>query len=40
MTEFRGAYRGLVVKPEGKRPFRRARRGWILKKSAAEIVLG
>jgi len=40
MEECRGAYRGLVVRPEGRRPFRRARRGWILKKSAAGIVLG
>ena len=24
----RGAYRGLMGRPEGKRPFRRRRRGW------------
>jgi len=28
MAECRGAYRGFVVTPEGRRPFRRARRGW------------
>jgi hypothetical protein len=24
----RGAYRGLVLRPDGKRPLRRPRRGW------------
>ena len=28
MREKRGAYRVLVEKPEGKRPFRRPRRRW------------
>jgi len=28
MAECKGAYRGLVVTPEGRRPFRRARSGW------------
>jgi hypothetical protein len=28
MGESRGVYRGLVGKPEGKRPFWRPRRGW------------
>jgi hypothetical protein len=29
MGKRRGAYRVLVGKPEGKRPFERRRRGWV-----------